>query len=94
MRYSCINPETDMPIALPPGPQHFQTPPGHRWMFLPRIRCPDCPGKSYTPGPEMTTDNFERHLKMNSHRKNVDARCGMDTKPKFLKPAAEGGTAS
>ncbi|CAJ2510136.1 Uu.00g060360.m01.CDS01 [Anthostomella pinea] len=30
-----------------------------RWFFLPRIRCLDCPGKLYTPGPDMSASNFE-----------------------------------
>lgn len=42
--------------------------------FLPRIRCLDCPGKLYTPGPEMTVQNFEVHLKNRQHRERVDER--------------------
>lgn len=47
-----------------------------RWMYLPRIRCHDCPGKLYTPGPAMTVENFEVHLKNKAHRERVQARLG------------------
>lgn len=39
-----------------------------------RLRCLDCPGKLYTPGPAETLSNFEVHLKNRSHRANVTAR--------------------
>ncbi|ROT35907.1 SNF5-domain-containing protein [Sodiomyces alkalinus F11] len=91
MKHSCINPETEAPVPVPQGQA---PPPGHKWMFLPRIRCKDCPGKSYTPGPEMTTGNFERHLNLATHRKNVDTRLGFDTRPKAAKPAAENSATS
>ncbi|KAG4427954.1 hypothetical protein IFR05_016560, partial [Cadophora sp. M221] len=56
MRYTAVNSATEMPCpAPPPG----QTPDGVKWMYLPRIRCHDCPGKLYTPGPETTVGNFE-----------------------------------
>jgi len=48
-------------------------------MYLPRIRCHDCPGKLYTPGPEMTVGNFEVHLKNRQHRERVDGRVGGGT---------------
>ncbi|KAI0080412.1 SNF5-domain-containing protein [Panus rudis PR-1116 ss-1] len=39
-----------------------------------RIRCLDCPGKLYTPGPGETLDNYEIHLKNRQHRHKVNAR--------------------
>ncbi|KZL85609.1 transcription regulatory protein snf5, partial [Colletotrichum incanum] len=78
MKYSAINPDTEMPISVPAG---SQPPEGAKWMFLPRIRCLDCPGKLYTPGPEMTAGNFEVHLRNKQHRQKVDAREGKDTSP-------------
>ncbi|KAF3915314.1 hypothetical protein AA313_de0203670 [Arthrobotrys entomopaga] len=42
--------------------------------YTPRIRCVDCPGKLYTPGPGETVDNFEIHLRNRLHRERVDAR--------------------
>lgn len=43
-------------------------------MYYPRIKCLDCPGKLYTPGPETGVNNFEVHLKNKVHREKVDAR--------------------
>lgn len=72
MRYSAIDTRTDTPTAMPaPGseiPSHLA------FVYLPRIRCQDCPGKLYTPGPLMTVDNFEVHLKNRLHREKVEAR--------------------
>ncbi|KAF6807303.1 swi-snf complex subunit [Colletotrichum sojae] len=78
MKYSAVNPETEMPVPVPQG---TQPPEGVRWMFLPRIRCLDCPGKLYTPGPDTTAGNFEVHLKNKLHRSKVDLREGKDTLP-------------
>lgn len=39
-----------------------------------RIRCHDCPGRLYNPGPEETFNNFEVHLKNRQHRERVEAR--------------------
>jgi SWI/SNF-related matrix-associated actin-dependent regulator of chromatin subfamily B protein 1 len=71
MRYSAVNAATEMPCSAPPT---GQTPEGVKWMYLPRIRCHDCPGKLYTPGPETTVGNFEVHLKNRQHRERVDGR--------------------
>lgn len=72
MRYSAINSLTDTPTAMPqPG---APIPENVRFMYLPRIRCHDCPGKLYTPGPDTTVDNFEVHLKNRQHREKVAAR--------------------
>jgi len=40
----------------------------------PRIRCDDCPGKYYQPGPGRGVDNFEVHLKNRGHRERVEKR--------------------
>jgi SWI/SNF-related matrix-associated actin-dependent regulator of chromatin subfamily B protein 1 len=72
MRYSPVNTATELPCAAPPAGQ--PTPEGVKYMYLPRIRCHDCPGKLYTPGPEMTVGNFEVHLKNRQHRERVDGR--------------------
>ena len=50
-------------------------------MWLPRIKCRDCPGKSYTFGPETKTVNFEKHLDIKMHRRAVNTRVGFDTRP-------------
>lgn len=39
-----------------------------------RIRCNDCPGKLYIPGPALTVENFEIHLKNRVHRSRVEER--------------------
>lgn len=39
-----------------------------------RIKCLDCPGKLYTPGPGETLTNYEVHLKNRKHRQTVNAR--------------------
>jgi len=39
-----------------------------------RIKCLDCPGKLYTPGPGETLSNYEVHLKNRQHRQRVNDR--------------------
>jgi SWI/SNF-related matrix-associated actin-dependent regulator of chromatin subfamily B member 1 len=71
MRYCALDAKTDTPVPLP---QSKDIPPGIKFMYLPRIRCHDCPGKLYTPGPEMTAVNFEVHLRNRHHREKVEQR--------------------
>jgi SWI/SNF-related matrix-associated actin-dependent regulator of chromatin subfamily B member 1 len=73
MKYAVVNTETGKPVnpAPPPG---TPLPDDVQYMHLPRIRCLDCPGKLYTPGPETTVGNFEVHLKNKQHLENVKAR--------------------
>lgn len=73
MKHTSIDVYTDAPVPAPPPGQPS---PNIRWMYLPRIRCHDCPGKLYTPGPLMTVENFEVHLKNRAHRDRVSARVG------------------
>lgn len=49
-------------------------PEGSRAMFLPRIRCNDCPGKVYTTVKETVVEDFEVHLKNRHHRGRVEDR--------------------
>ncbi|KZV84892.1 SNF5-domain-containing protein [Exidia glandulosa HHB12029] len=42
-----------------------------------RIRCIDCPGKLYKPGPEQSLVNFEVHLRNRLHRAKVSQRLGL-----------------
>lgn len=72
MRYTPVSTDTETPTQAPPQGQPI--PPNVKWMWLPRIRCHDCPGKLYTPGPETTVGNFEVHLKNRQHRERVDTR--------------------
>lgn len=39
-----------------------------------RVKCMDCPGKLYKPGPNETLDNFEVHLRNRQHRAKVNER--------------------
>ncbi|KII91710.1 hypothetical protein PLICRDRAFT_51839 [Plicaturopsis crispa FD-325 SS-3] len=41
-----------------------------------RIKCLDCPGKLYTPGPGETLSNYEVHMKNRQHRNRVNTRKG------------------
>jgi SWI/SNF-related matrix-associated actin-dependent regulator of chromatin subfamily B protein 1 len=58
MRYCAINTETNTVVTLP-LPQGQPIPANIEFAWLPRIRCRDCPGKSYTAGPDTTVQNFE-----------------------------------
>ncbi|KAI9930457.1 hypothetical protein ASPWEDRAFT_107386 [Aspergillus wentii DTO 134E9] len=82
MRYTAVDTETMLPVA------NANSQPGHKlkYQYLPRIRCHDCPGKLYTPGPNMTVDNFEVHLRNRQHKERVEER--------LSKSAAGGGSAS
>lgn len=71
MRYSAVDTATMMPIA-PSNPPHPNS--KVKYQYLPRIRCLDCIGKLYTPGPGMTVENFEVHLRNRQHKERVEAR--------------------
>ncbi|KAF9892441.1 SWI/SNF chromatin-remodeling complex subunit [Aspergillus nanangensis] len=70
MRYTAVDTETMLPVA------NSTNTPGNKlkYQYLPRIRCHDCPGKLYTPGPAMTVDNFEVHLRNRQHKERVEER--------------------
>ncbi|KAH6654016.1 hypothetical protein BKA67DRAFT_516936 [Truncatella angustata] len=72
MRYTALDATTNVPCSMPQAGNPIS--PNIKFCFLPRIRCLDCPGKLYTPGPEMTAINFEVHLKNRAHREKVQAR--------------------
>ncbi|KAI0011787.1 SNF5-domain-containing protein [Xylariaceae sp. FL0662B] len=72
MRYSAVDTNTGAPFPLPQ--QGEPVPPHVRFYFLPRIRCLDCPGKLYTPGPDTSASNFEVHLKNKAHKERVEQR--------------------
>ncbi|KAI9751420.1 MAG: hypothetical protein M4579_006085 [Chaenotheca gracillima] len=81
MRWAAVNTETgasvpsqtlqQMQATNTPIPDHIQ------YQWLPRIRCNDCPGKLYTPGPGTTVENFEVHLKNKAHRERIEKRTGL-----------------
>ncbi|KAK7425392.1 SWI/SNF chromatin-remodeling complex subunit [Neonectria magnoliae] len=72
MKYSYLDPVTELPIQGQPLPE------GVKYAWLPRIRCLDCITKLYTPGPDMTAQKFEPHLKYSSHRDKVRQRLARD----------------
>lgn len=63
-------------IVRPPEPPTAGSPApeGSRVMYLPRIRCNDCPGKVYTTLPASMVEDFEKHLKNRLHRERVQER--------------------
>ncbi|KAF2436181.1 SNF5-domain-containing protein [Tothia fuscella] len=69
MRYTAVRRDNE-PIRAdaPVEPENM------KYQWLPRVRCTDCPGKLYTPGPEHTLENFEVHLRNRAHKTNVEAR--------------------
>ena len=83
MKYAAVDKETGKPV-IPAPPPGEPLPDNIQYMHLPRIRCLDCPGKLYTPGPETTVGNFEVHLKNKLHLENVKKRV----------MASQGGSAS
>ncbi|PNY26456.1 SWI/SNF chromatin-remodeling complex subunit snf5 [Tolypocladium capitatum] len=68
MKYSYLDPVTELPIQGQPLPE------GVKYAWLPRIRCLDCTTKLYTPGPDMTAQKFEAHLRFSGHREKVKQR--------------------
>lgn len=72
MRYQAVDSTTNAVVVLPqtgePIPDHL------KFYWLPRIRCTDCPGKLYTPGPGYSADNFQVHLKNKMHKEKVELR--------------------
>lgn len=74
MRYTAVSTVTDMPISLRPNGANEPSLPDTKFMYYPRIKCLDCPGKLYTPGPETGVNNFEVHLKNRLHREKVEKR--------------------
>jgi SWI/SNF-related matrix-associated actin-dependent regulator of chromatin subfamily B protein 1 len=68
MKHSAVDPATGQPVPANESTRHLP----HK--YLPRIKCLDCPGKLYTPGPGEGVENFEVHLKIRKHRDEVEAR--------------------
>lgn len=72
MRYTLVDTSTGAPVSQQPPPLGMSV----KYQFFPRIKCLDCPGKLYTPGPGMGVENFEVHLKNRLHREKVEKRTG------------------
>ena len=71
MRYTAVSTISDLPYLLAPNEP---VPPDTKFMYYPRIKCLDCPGILYYPGPGTTVDSFEIHLKKRFHRVRVERR--------------------
>lgn len=76
MRYNIIDKNTNSSIKTDQLPSNGTLPSNYKALYLPRIRCIDCPGKLYTAGPNLSVENFEVHLKNRAHRANVEKRVG------------------
>ena len=71
MRYTAVSTIRDLPQNLVPNePIPLDT----KFMYYPRIKCLDCPGKLYTTGPGFTVENFKVHLNNSLHREKVERR--------------------
>lgn len=79
MRYTAVSLESDLPVPMKTNADG-KPPSDVKLMYYPRIKCLDCPGKLYTPGPETGVNNFEVHLRNRVHREKVDARVGRKTR--------------
>ena len=75
MRYTAVSTFTETPITVR---FNESLPPDTRFMYHPTIKCLDCPGKLYYPGPETTANNFEVHLMNEIHREKVSRRSVRD----------------
>lgn len=91
MRYSAVDTDTLAPV---PNPNHLQSGQNIKYQYLPRIRCHDCPGKLYTPGPGMTVDNFEVHLRNRQHKERVDERIAKSGGTPVPRPDVSSASAS
>ena len=60
-------------MSLNPGEK---PPAGTKVVYMPRIRCNDCPGKLYTAVPGKVLEDFEVHLRNRLHREKVAERQG------------------
>ncbi|KAL9106227.1 MAG: hypothetical protein Q9227_008695 [Pyrenula ochraceoflavens] len=78
MRYTAVDASVNPPVPLQAGSEESVRAAGKevKYQYHPRIRCSDCPGKLYTPGPGTTVENFEVHLKNRNHREKVERRLG------------------
>jgi SWI/SNF-related matrix-associated actin-dependent regulator of chromatin subfamily B member 1 len=70
MKFYTIDPATKLPVKSDQRPPPINV----KYQYLPRIKCNDCPGKLYSAGTGLTTDNFEVHLKNRLHKEKVEER--------------------
>lgn len=68
MKHVAVDPRTQKLVAPNEANRSF----AHK--YVPRIRCHDCPAKTYMAGPGMTAENFESHVLTRQHKAQVEAR--------------------
>ena len=73
MRYTPVSTTTDLPISLR---STEPAPPDMKYVYYPRIKCLECPGKLYSPGPGPEARYFEMYLKHKVHREKVYKKLG------------------
>lgn len=76
MRLTPLDPETEQPLNAAQQSAAAAKGVELKMVYSPKIRCLDCPGKAYIPGPGETLENFMVHLRNKNHRDKVDARTG------------------
>lgn len=89
MRFAAIDADNGTPArfdlkSIPPGSappppvtgSSSDQPQRIKFMWVPRIKCHDCPQKLYTAVPEDTAAKFEVHLTNSKHNKAVSQRLG------------------
>lgn len=82
MHHTDVSTITDSQIYLANEP----ITPDTKFMYYPRIKCLDCPGELYKPGPGFSANDFEIHLKNRLHREKVERRKRL-VQPNTQKPA-------
>jgi len=79
MKYAAVERVTNQMLSIKQIPTDGEEPPANmRFQWLPRLKCHDCPGKLYTPGPGTTVENFEIHLRNRLHKERREARVGKE----------------
>jgi SWI/SNF-related matrix-associated actin-dependent regulator of chromatin subfamily B protein 1 len=73
MKYGVVN-DLGQNVKLDTVAGAATLPAGCKALYLPRIRCIDCPGKLYNAGPDHTVENFRMHVANRQHKANVEKR--------------------
>lgn len=78
MRVKAFDSITKSPMPL----KEVEIQKGVTYRWYPRIRCSDCFGKTYRPGPGLGVDSFKAHLKNRLHQERVISRVVEETERK------------
>jgi SWI/SNF-related matrix-associated actin-dependent regulator of chromatin subfamily B protein 1 len=74
MRPYSVNADTYAIEKIPNLHPGMKVPAGWKFVYSPRLRCNDCPGKLYTALPGSVEGDFEVHLRNRNHRERVEKR--------------------